>query len=112
MSFAYTGLRLEDALTDISVTYGVPFSYSPKRIPINHPVTAFVEGVRLQDGLEEVLAEVPVAFREINGQVVLKPDLRKEIRQLSKLELPTTTTPRTKYPAIEIKPKLKTTKNR
>lgn len=102
VSFHFTGIRLEDALTDISNTYDIPFSYSPKRIPINHPITAFVDGTSLAMGLEEVLADVPVTFKEISGQIVLKPDLKKELRQLSKLELPPMSTkPKAKLPVIE-----------
>ena len=81
VSFSYFEMRLEDALTDLTNTYAINFSYSSDFIPVNQRITAKVKNERLGNALNVLFSETPVIYRRIGNQIALSvdPNLGKPI---------------------------------
>jgi hypothetical protein len=68
----YRNTTLKEAIADISQKTGLRFSYSPRRIPENTPVTASLEKASLQTALHTILKNLPIEFEIVDNYVVLK----------------------------------------
>ena len=88
VSFSFGGWQLGDAIAEIGNSYDIQFVYSPDKIPVYETVTVSVEEVPLSEGLEELLADLPVKYVVVGGRVVLKPDRLKKLRSYTRMELP------------------------
>lgn len=88
VSFTFGGWLLGDAVAEIGNSYNIQFVYSPDRIPVHETVTASVEDVSLSEGLDELLADVPVKYLVIGERIVLKPDRFKKLRSFTRYEIP------------------------
>lgn len=72
-------------LGHISDNYDVRFSYSPSFIPVNRRVTLNIAGEPLSAALDEISAQVPIAYTAAGGQVLLRPDRQRE-NQMGQLQ--------------------------
>jgi len=88
VSFSFGGWYLEDAITEIGKTYDIQFVYSPDKIPVKETVTASVENVSLSEGLDELLADLPIKYLAVGTRVVFKPSPLKKLRSYTQMELP------------------------
>lgn len=88
VSFSFGGWQLGDAITEIGNSYDIQFVYSPDKIPVYETVTVSVEEVPLSEGLEELLADLPVKYVVVGERVVFKPDRLKKLRSYTRMELP------------------------
>ena len=93
VSFSFGGWQLGDALTEIGNNYDIQFVYSPDKIPVYETVTVSVEEVPLSEGLEELLADLPIKYVVIGERIVFKPDRLKKLRSYTRMELPETDEP-------------------
>lgn len=84
VTLAYSGEPLGEVLADISQSYDVRFSYSPNFIPLQQRITLSVDNEPLATALDDICQQAPVAYAEMGGQVLLKPDNNR--RQLGQLE--------------------------
>lgn len=73
VSFSYNRLALKNVLDDISADYDVYFVYSPDYIPITQPITISVNNVALSEALDKLFDPLPIAYKPIGGQIVLRP---------------------------------------
>ena len=82
------GPSLEYILKDINKKYAVNFAYSNKMIPV-HRKTEFVARQKtLGAALDQLFDENAIVYAKIGGQIVLKPDRRKNIGQLTSIQSP------------------------
>ena len=88
VSFSFGGWQLGDAITEIGNSYDIQFVYSPDKIPVYETVTVSVEEVSLSEGLEELLADLPVKYVVLGERIVFKPDRLKKLRSYTRMELP------------------------
>jgi len=88
VSFSFGGWQLGDAITEIGNNYDIQFVYSPDKIPVYETVTVSVEEVPLSDGLEELLADLPIKYVVLGERIVFKPDRLKKLRSYTRIELP------------------------
>ncbi len=93
VSFSFGGWELGDAITEIGNNYDIQFVYSPDKIPVYETVTVSVEEVPLSEGLEELLADLPIKYVVIGERIVFKPDRLKKLRSYTRMELPETDEP-------------------
>lgn len=84
VSFAYFEMRLEDALTDLTNTYAINFSYSSDFIPVNQRITASVKNESLGSALDQLFAETTVIYRRIGNQIALSVDPKRGKPKLTK----------------------------
>jgi hypothetical protein len=82
ISVGYAKAPLKRVLDDLSNTYDIRFAYSPEYIPLQQPVTLSVSNATLNETLDKLFEPLPVAYRFIGGQVVLRPS-QKEIPRIS-----------------------------
>lgn len=73
VSFSYNRLALRLVLDDISADHDVYFVYSPDYIPTTQPITISVSNVALSEALDKLFDPLPVAYKPIGGQIVLRP---------------------------------------
>lgn len=73
VSFSYNRLALKNVLDDISADHDVYFVYSPDYIPITQPITIAVSNVALSEALDKLFDPLPIAYKPIGGQIVLRP---------------------------------------
>lgn len=73
VSFSYNRLALKNVLDDISADHDVYFVYSPDYIPITQPITISVSNVALSEALDKLFDPLPIAYKPIGGQIVLRP---------------------------------------
>jgi len=88
VSFSFGGWQLGDAITEIGNNYDIQFVYSPDKIPVYESVTVSVEEVPLSEGLEELLADLPVKYVVVGERIVFKQDHLKKLRSYTRMELP------------------------
>ncbi len=88
VSFSFGGWELGDAITEIGNNYDIQFVYSPDKIPVHETVTVSVEEVPLSEGLENLLANLPVKYVVIGERIAFKPDRLKKLRSYTHMELP------------------------
>lgn len=88
VSFSFGAWELGDAITEIGNSYDIQFVYSPDKIPVHETVTVSVEEVALSEGLEELLADLPVKYVVIGERIAFKPDRLKKLRSYTRMELP------------------------
>jgi len=86
ITLRYEQERLEDILSDISLTYDLSIAYSRDFIPINQRITINSINIPLQLGLRELFAPTQVVFAVIGNSIVLRVDNGKEI--ISKSPIP------------------------
>jgi hypothetical protein len=82
ISVSYAKAPLKRILDDLSNTYDVRFAYSPEYIPLQQAITFSVNNATLNETLDKLLEPLPVAYRFIGGQVVLRP-AQKEVQKIS-----------------------------
>lgn len=80
ISFVKTPLR--KVLSTLSENYQIRFAYSPELIPVHYLVTLSVSNATLAETLDKLVAPLPVSYRFIAGQVVLRP-IQKEVPSIS-----------------------------
>ncbi|MDX2069199.1 MAG: STN domain-containing protein [Haliscomenobacter sp.] len=73
VSFSYNRLALKLVLDDISADHDVYFVYSPDYIPTSQPITISVNNIALSEALDKLFDPLPVAYKSIGGQIVLRP---------------------------------------
>jgi hypothetical protein len=73
VSFSYNRLALKLVLDDISADHDVYFVYSPDYIPTTQPITISVSNIALSEALDKLFDPLPVAYKPIGGQIVLRP---------------------------------------
>ena len=73
VSFSYNRLALRLVLDDISADHDVYFVYSPDYIPTTQPITISVSNIALSEALDKLFDPLPVAYKPIGGQIVLRP---------------------------------------
>ena len=78
----YREAQLEGVLADISVKYGVNFSYSSDFIGLDRKVTHQATGAMFEVALGQLLDGVGVTFTRIESQFVLR---KKNVRRLPKI---------------------------
>ena len=88
VSFSFGAWELGDAITEIGNSYDIQFIYSPDKIPVHETVTVSVEEVPLSEGLEELLADLPVKYVVLGERIVFKLDRLKKLRSYTRMELP------------------------
>ncbi|AEE50215.1 STN domain-containing protein [Haliscomenobacter hydrossis] len=73
VSFSYNRIPLKRVLDDVSADFDVYFVYSPEYIPITQPVSVSVSNVALSEALDKLFDPLPIAYKPIGGQIVLRP---------------------------------------
>lgn len=68
----FQNIPLELALKKIKAQYAVNFSYSPDLINVNQRVSINVRNVRLDYALDQLFHTVPISYRIVGNQIVLK----------------------------------------
>src|SRR5688500_13400533 len=67
---------LSQLLSLITEKTGLPFSYNPKRIPVQQETSYKATDKHLQGVLNDLSAEFGLVFEPVENQIVLKPDKR------------------------------------
>jgi hypothetical protein len=88
VSFSYNRIPLKQVLNDISNDHAVFFAYSAEYIPLQQPVTVSVNSLPLSDALDKLFEPLPVAYRYIGGQVVLKPVQKEPVPRITQKPTP------------------------
>ena len=79
VTFQYDGVRLREALADISQRYQVLFSYSSDYINVRQRVTVHVKNVPLSEGLDRLFENTSVIYKLVGNHIVLKNDPGKAL---------------------------------
>ena len=82
ISFDYKEKTLERVLNDLERRYNLYFSYSSSLLPMNFGVTANTEDELLPAALQTLFENVPIRHAIIGGQIALRADPGKELKQL------------------------------
>jgi hypothetical protein len=88
VSFVYSRIPLKQVLNDISNDHDVYFAYSAEYIPLQQPVTISVSSLPLSDALDKLFEPLPVAYRYIGGQIVLKPVQKEPVPRITQKPTP------------------------
>jgi hypothetical protein len=88
VSFAYSRVPLKQVLNDISNDHDVYFAYSAEYIPLQQPITISVSSLPLSDALDKLFEPLPVAYRYIGGQIVLKPVQKEPVPRITQKPTP------------------------
>ncbi len=73
VNFSYNRLALRNVLDDISADHDVYFVYNPDYIPTTQPITISVSNISLSEALDKLFDPLPIAYKPIGGQIVLRP---------------------------------------
>lgn len=73
---------LEEVLRLISVQSGIPFSYNPRKIPVDQKISYSAQGKLLREILKDISDDVSISYEFVEGQIVLKP-AKKPAREKS-----------------------------
>lgn len=76
LSLDVENISLADLLAQITEKSGVPFSYNPKKIPVQQKTTYQTMNKKLTQILNELAQEFGLSFELIENQIILKPDKR------------------------------------
>ncbi len=79
VSFSYQQVSLEYALTDISKSHQLNFSYSRDYLPLKQRISAKARNIKLAEGLDQLLGQTQVVYAVIGDQVVLRVDKSKKV---------------------------------
>lgn len=82
VTFRFKNERLGYILSEISRTYGVPFSYSSSFIPVDKRITINERRVPLKEGLDKLFAPTKIIYAQIGNNLVLRIDKSKEVIQI------------------------------
>ncbi len=82
VSLEYDQVVLGEALSDISRTYDINFSYSSDYIPLKKRVTCSIVDATLYEALDQLFYDTDIVYRMIGDQVVLKIDKDKRISRI------------------------------
>ena len=75
---------LGEVLNDLEKQYQVRFSYSPDFIPLDRKVSINAQGADLEVIMKEICQQLPISYRKVGNQVMLKPNRKKDqLGQLS-----------------------------
>jgi len=77
VTFNYKEVALGEALTDISKTYKINFSYSRDFIPVNQAISVVAFNVPLRIALDKLFETTTVVYAIIGNQVMLRVDPAK-----------------------------------
>lgn len=69
---------LADLLDQIEKASGIPFSYNPKRIPVDKKITYEATNKKFADVLKEVCALAGLGYSFVENQIILRPEARTE----------------------------------
>ncbi len=72
-------MSLEDALNVISEQTGIPFSYNPRKIPIDQKISYSAKGKTMEEVMTDLTDIVSISYEWVENQIILKP-----IKRLSK----------------------------
>ncbi|MBC7449996.1 MAG: STN domain-containing protein [Cytophagales bacterium] len=72
VSIQFQNIPLEQALKKIKMSYGVNFSYSPDQVDVTRIVSLNVSNVTLNQALVKLFKDVPVTYKAVGNQIVLK----------------------------------------
>lgn len=64
---------LEEVLRLITIQSGIPFSYNPRKIPVDQKISYLTQGKSLNEIMKDISNEVSISFEFVEGQIVLKP---------------------------------------
>jgi len=81
VSFEYKNARLKDVLADLTERYEIPFSYSTEQINVRQRITAKAVDLPLSEGLDKLLASVPVSYMLVGNHIILRSDKGKLIEK-------------------------------
>ncbi|MCH2084945.1 MAG: STN domain-containing protein [Saprospiraceae bacterium] len=87
VSFNYHNEPLGVVLKDISQQHKVRFAYSKNYIPVGQKINVSVKQKPLSQALDLLFEETAVIYKNINGQIVLKVDKRKQ-QSIGQIETP------------------------
>lgn len=65
-------LPLEEVLGQVEEQSGLRFSYSSRLLDENETVSIYLDGVSLEEALEEIFGERPIRYQVLEKQIVLK----------------------------------------
>ncbi len=68
----YDKVPLGAVLEDLSLKFGVKFSFSPRKIPENAPITASFSNVSLLEALNIILDDLPIQYELMDDYIILK----------------------------------------
>lgn len=77
VSFQYNGQTVSSILEDMTMKYGVGFSYSRQIIPVHQRLYCYVDKVPFGDAMETLFAQTQIIFGVIGDQLVLSIDPQK-----------------------------------
>ncbi|MEQ8706953.1 MAG: DUF4974 domain-containing protein [Phaeodactylibacter sp.] len=77
-SYRMVNQTLEEVLGDLEQRYKVHFSYSPDFIPLEQKVSVNSEAATLETIMDEICRQLPISYRKIGDQVMLKPSRQKD----------------------------------
>lgn len=72
VALRYENLRLAEVLQDLEQQYGIPFSYSPDKLPLNRRITFHSKDLNLRQALQRLLRENQIVHTQLGGLVVLR----------------------------------------
>lgn len=87
-SYRTINQSLGEVLKDLEQQFQVRFSYSPDFIPLERKVSLNTEeGARLETIMEEICRQLPISYRKMGNQVMLKPSRKtEELGQLAPVQ--------------------------
>lgn len=86
-SYRSVNQTLGEVLTNLEQQYKVRFSYSPDFIPLERKVSVNSENAELEEIMDEICRQLPLSYRKIGDQVMLKPSRKKkQLGQLSPVQ--------------------------
>lgn len=87
-SYRTVNQSLGEVLKDLEQQFQVRFSYSPDFIPLERKVSVNAEkGAKLETIMDEICQQLPVSYRKVGNQIMLKPSRKKDqLGQLSPVE--------------------------
>ena len=88
VSFSYSRVALKHVLDDISADFDVYFVYSPEYIPTTQPISIAVANLALSEALDKLFEPLPVAYKPIGGQIVLRPVEKNPPPRISNKSIP------------------------
>lgn len=94
ISFAYNDAPLLFVLKDLNANYGLRFAYSSRFIPLEEPIQAEVNNASKTEALDAIFEPIPVSYRFIGQQIVLRPQ-KVEVIEITKSVDPEPLAPQT-----------------
>lgn len=89
----FQNISLESAIKKIKAQYAVNFSYSPDLINVNQRVSLHVRNVPLGYALDQLFSTVPISYRIVGNQIVLKKSKTTSVHLITPaIQLPPTNT--------------------